>query len=100
MNDGGQKYVVVSGPVLMPRGLASTDEPHEAPSTAEDLYYMVSVVVAQMEESLLVNARMSQTLNVLSAVAYSQPVALQAALDQQSSVEAEAISVRPFASST
>jgi chromosome segregation and condensation protein ScpB len=61
---------------------------------------MVSVVVAQMEESLLVNARMSQTLNVLSAVAYSQPVALQAALDQQSSVEAEAISVRPFASST
>ena len=90
MDDGEQKYVVVSGPVPMPRGMASTDEP---PVTSEDMYYMVSIVVPQLEESVVVNARMSHTLNVLSAVAYSQPMTLQEALDQQSSVETEAVSV-------
>jgi chromosome segregation and condensation protein ScpB len=38
---------------------------------------------------------MSQTLNVLSAIAYSQPMSLQEALEQQSSVEEEAIAVSP-----
>ena len=87
----GQKYVVVSGPVLMPRGSVSTDEP---PGQSDDLYYMVSVVVAQLEDNVLVvNARMSHTVNVLSAVAYSVPMTLQKALEQQSGVETEAVSV-------
>ncbi len=90
VDDGEHKYVVVSGPVPMPRGMASTDEP---PVTSEDLYYMVSIVVPQLEESVVVNARMSHTLNVLSAVAYSQPMPLQDALEQQSSVESEAVAV-------
>ena len=77
----------------MPRGTASTDEPHEAPGSSEDLYYMVSIVVPQMDSSIVVKARMSQTVDLLSSVAYSQPMSMQEALEQQSSVEAEAISV-------
>jgi hypothetical protein len=53
----------------------------------------VSVVVAQTDSSVVVKARMSHTVDVLSAVAYSQPMTLQEALEQQSLVEAEAISV-------
>jgi hypothetical protein len=75
----------------MPRGSVSTDD---APVTSEDLYYLVSVVVAQLEDSVVVvNARMSHTVNVLSAVAYSLPMTLQKALEQQSAVETEAVNV-------
>jgi hypothetical protein len=57
LNEGSRKFVVVSGTVVMPRGSASTDEPHEAPAVAADLHYMVSVVVPQLEDVLTVNAR-------------------------------------------
>ena len=93
LNDGDQKFIVYSGTVLMPRGLASTDEPHEASATPGDLYYMVSIVTAQTDSNAVVKARMSHTLNVLSSVAYSQPMPLTEALEQQSTVEAEAIAV-------
>ena len=75
----------------MPRGAVSPDD---QPATSEDLYYMVSVVVAQLDENVVVvNARMSHTVNVLSAVAYSLPMTLQKALEQQSVVETEAVNV-------
>ena len=93
LNDGDRKFIIFSGTVLMPRGTASTDEPHEALGSSEDLYYMVSVVVPQIDSSVVVKARMSQSIDLLSSVAYSQPMAMQEALEQQTSVEAEAISV-------
>jgi len=54
---------------------------------------MVSVVTAQTDPTAVVKARMSHTVNVLSSVAYSQPMPLAEALEQQSTVEGEAVAV-------
>jgi len=54
---------------------------------------MVTVVLQQTEDQVLVSPRMSQTINVLTAVSYSKPMTQHEAQQQQTNTETQAIDV-------
>ncbi len=81
--DGDKQYLVVSGVVPVPPNFET-----KVPTTD---VVMVAIAVPKLADSISVQARMTQTLSLLSAVAYSKPLAPGLAADQRSQVEAEAV---------
>ncbi len=64
--DGSHNYVVVTGSVSVPPPPDGHDD--------EKLFKVVAVVVRKLPSSVEASPRMTQSLNVLTAVAYSEPV--------------------------
>lgn len=80
--DGGQKYIIVSGKVEIPE---------------QTLSKFVVVVTKKLQPTLEVSARMTESMTILTAVAYSAPLADDEDVDEEAlrkELVTEAINVR------
>jgi hypothetical protein len=74
--DGSHSYVVVTGMVVVPSPSAAGHEDGKGESGVGvgDLTKMVAIVMRKLPSTMEVSARSTQSLSVLTAVAYSSPL--------------------------
>lgn len=84
--DGNKRYVIISGTISVPPDSMTTPPSEQA--------LMVSIVVPKLEENVRVKARMTHSMTLLTAIAYSKPLSVQTVNDQRESTEKEAVNVR------